>query len=176
MAGLKALSLRFSQVQTPTSANPLPDLTGERCTVGQHGRLSFLVGDSVRAGPITRNCRVPRDTALLIPIVNHGYFARGQTAVVRPQPTLSLKVDGKSVGNLRNHFVWSEFFTVQLPTDNLLGASVSVVPQLLLRPSCDAGYYVILYPLRPGNHVVKWTTTTTPASPAQNITYHLSIH
>ena len=96
--------------------------------------------------------------------------------MVRPQPTLSLKVDGKSVGNLRNHFVWSEFFTVQLPPDNLLGASVSDVPQLLLRPSCDAGYYVILYPLRPGNHVVKWTTTTTPASPAQNITYHLSIH
>ena len=176
-------------LQTPAGANPLTDPSGENCTAGQHGKVWFLAGNPfsiLGPGPVTRDCSVPRHTALLFPIVNNGYFAflsdppetrtrefcRQQVEGVKDQQSLTLKIDGKVVGNLRKQFERSAIFDVQLPAENILGLSEAEAPGLLLRPSCDAGYYVFLFPLAPGSHVLAWAAP----SGSQDITYNLTVH
>src|SRR5437016_10782248 len=41
----------------PTSENPLLDSTGERCAIGQHGPVWFLMG--TLSGSAERRCSVP---------------------------------------------------------------------------------------------------------------------
>jgi len=62
-------------------------------------------------------------------------------------------------------------FTVQLPIENLFGVGENDIPKLLLRPSCDAGYYVFLHSLAPGNYMISWSAP----SGSQDITYKLTI-
>lgn len=55
----------------PDSANPLTELTGERCVVGQHGPVWFLGGDFTGSGgPIQRTCTIPRGKSILMPVIN----------------------------------------------------------------------------------------------------------
>ena len=175
-------------LQTPAGANALTDRTGQNCTAGQQGNVWFLAGNPfsiLGPGPVRRSCNVPKDTALFFPIVNNGYFAflndapatrtesfcRQQVESVRTQASLSLKIDGQPVGGLRNLFERSALFTVQLPGQNILGLTTAEARRLLLRPSCDAGYYVFLYPLPIGHHVLAWKAPTG----AQDITYDIYV-
>ena len=56
-------------ISIPTTANPLLDMTGGNCLVGQHGSVWFLAGNS--GGTATRQCSVPEGTALFFPVANY---------------------------------------------------------------------------------------------------------
>lgn len=176
--------------QTPASINPILD-KGD-CSVGQTGRVWFIGGTfSGEAGKVTvRNCTIPVGTALFFPLINNGYFAflndppetrteeylRAQ--VVCDAPTLlEAKIDGVPVKNPSQYLAESPLFDVQLPEDNVFGVDESVVPQLLLSPSVDRGYYLFLQPLPPGNHTIKWKAKITcPIGTfEQNNTYNIVV-
>jgi len=48
-----------------------------------------------------------------------------------------------------------------------------VVPQLLLSPSVDEGYYLFLQPLPPGKHTITWKAKV--GTIEQNITYNIDV-
>jgi hypothetical protein len=63
----------------PTAENPLVDLTGAECTIGQRGPVWFLMGSL--GGPVTRTCSIPEGKALFFPVLNYVDFnVTSQTA------------------------------------------------------------------------------------------------
>src|SRR4051812_3952959 len=54
----------------PASVNPVTDLNGDDCMVGQRGPIWFLAGNPPGASPVARTCSVPADKTLFFPVVN----------------------------------------------------------------------------------------------------------
>jgi hypothetical protein len=149
----------------PADTNPVLDQTGANCSVGQEGKVWFLAG-SFDSGPVNRACAVPTGTALLIPVVNYVYcafvsdppeqrteeFVRSQVSFVPDLATgLTASVDGMRVTDIQaRYFEESSLFSVVLPDDNIFGLPGGFV----LDPCVDAGYYVVVRPLPPGEHVI----------------------
>ena len=72
--------------------------------------------------------------------------------------------------------VITPLFNVQLPPGNIFGLDENVIPELVLSPSAEEGYYMFLKPLSPGEHVVHWVATGCFAESAlQDITYDLTV-
>ena len=69
----------------------------------------------------------------------------------------------------------SPFFNVQLPPGNLLGVDETVLPELVLSPSAEQGYYLFVRPLRPGTHTIRWIASGCTPGGSQDITYDLTV-
>jgi len=180
-------------LQNPASTNPLLD-KGE-CNVGQKGRVWFIGGTfSGEANKeVVRNCSVPAGTSLFLPLINTFYgafvtdppeqrtekFLREQVDYIKNKNLILLKaeIDGVSVKNPSQYLEKSPLFNVQLTKDNIYGVDESVIPQLLLAPSVDQGYYLFLEPLKPGKHTIKWQAkiSTPTGNSEQNITYNIVV-
>lgn len=176
--GLKPLGKPYSTwaaewwqwaLETPASINPVLDETGEFCAVGQTGSVWFLAG-TFGSASVRRSCTVPAGTWLLVPVANsfygafltdpeeqrtEGYVREFVSCVEGAQ--VNLTVDGRAVRRVR--FEQSDLFSVDLPEDNVYGVDESVVPELTLSPSVDAGYYAMLPPLSVGEHTIAWSVT-----------------
>jgi hypothetical protein len=173
--------------QTPASINPVLD-QGD-CSVGQKGHVWFLAGTiSGEAGKvIVRNCTVPTGTKLFFPIIDAFYgafvtdppetltedYLRAQVTYIEAPTLLEAKIDGVPVKNPSQYLEKSPLFDVQLPPDNIYGVDEKVVPQLLLSPSVDEGYYLFLQPLPPGKHTITWKAKV--GTIEQNITYNIDV-
>ena len=176
-------------LETPASVSPLLDLTGAHCAEGQTGRVWFLAGVFGGNGTVKRSCTVPTGTALFFPFVNAFYgaflndppeqrteaFLRAQVAC--HDAVLSAEIDGVAVKNPLQYFEQSPLFDVQLPEDNVFGLGEDVVPELLLSPFVDAGYYLFLWPLPPGEHTIHWVASLSCpfGDSAQEVTYHITV-
>lgn len=172
-------------LEIPAGVNPVPDTTGEFANVGQTKRVWFLAG-AFTSDPVERSVVVPSGTALFFPLINSAYFAflndpedqrteeflREQAAFPAP-PFLHAEIDGRPVSNPDQYFEQSPLFDVQLPEDNVFGVDESIVPELLLSPCVDEGYYLFLNPLPPGNHTLRWIAVSEFFS--QDITYHVTV-
>ena len=107
---------------------------------------------------------------------------------------ISMRIDGSKVSKELLVFTGasgsqSPLFNVQLPPDtiakppldpvfvssNVFGLTQNEVPELLLSPTAEQGYYVFLYPLRPGPHTIAWTASGCAPGFSQDITYHLTV-
>jgi hypothetical protein len=150
-------------LEQPTSTNPLVDPTGAQCANGQQGKVWFLAG-TITGEPVTRNCTIRTGTALLFPVVNAfecvnpgdpnpGEAAlRERVAYVREATNLSATIDGAAARNLTAYFEDSEVFFITLPEDNIFGAPAGVYG-----PCVDAGIYLLVHPLPPGQHTIHFT-------------------
>jgi hypothetical protein len=167
----------------PVSTNPVLDPTGARCAVGQNGKVWFLAGSF--GGSVERTCTVPRGKALLVPVLNFAYFAfatdppetrteeyvRAQVSGFRPSVTsLTASIDGRPVTGLERYAEDSVLFRVVLPPDNLFGLD----PGFVLDPSVDAGYYLVVKPLAPGEHTLRFGGSSGFGGSIQ-ATYHLTV-
>lgn len=172
----------------PAATNPLTDLTGAQCANEQQGKVWFLAG-AFTGTPVTRDCTVPRGKALLFPVINEFYcaepddpaaertvaFARQQVADVRDATGLKATIDGRQVRNLAAYYETSEVLSIVLPADNIFG-----VPELagvLLEPCVDAGFYLVVRPLRRGRHTIRFTGTAGAGPDAffVDVTYNLTV-
>jgi len=179
-------------IGVPAAANPLLDTTGERCQQRQLGDVWFLAG-SFGTDPVIRTCTIPTNTSLFFPMINNAYFAflndppdtRTEAAVREmarcPEPVteLSVVVDGFAIRNPFRYFTGrkgsqSPVFYAQLPPDNLIGDE-SVVPELLLSPAAEEGYYLFLRPLRAGEHTISIAAVGCFPGFSQNITYNITV-
>jgi len=174
-------------LQTPASENPLLDRG--TCSVGQVGRVWFIGGFLFQSpsGQASgeRTCTVPTGTSLFFPLVNHGAFAflsdppeqrteqflRATAACDATR--LTAEIDGVPVSDPDQYFEQSPLFEVHLPSDNVFGFTETDVPQLLLSPSVDSGYYLFLRPLEPGEHSIQWSAQC--GANQQNFTYTITV-
>jgi hypothetical protein len=60
------------------------------------------------------------------------------------------------------------------PAGRLFGVEDPDPADRLVFPTCDAGYYVFLPPLPPGEHTLHWTASTANGI-EQDVTYHLTV-
>jgi hypothetical protein len=177
----------------PALTNPLLDATGEHCTQRQVDNVWFLAG-SVGPDPVVRECTIPEGKALFFPLINNFFgaslsdlpetrteeFVRAAAACVFPVE-LFAEIDGFKIRRLDRFFTGeprsqSPFFNVQLPPGNIFGVDAGSVPELVLTPSAEQGYYLFVRPLSLGEHTVRWQAEGCVASDSiQDITYNLTI-
>ena len=179
-------------VGVPAAENPVLDTTGQYCGQRQVDRVWFLAG-TFGSDPIVRACDIPARKALFFPLIDNAYFAflsdppdqrtkdfvRGQAECTQPAQ-ISASIDGRKVANPQRFFTGpsgshSPIFNVQLPPGNIFGADEAAIPELLLSPSAEQGYYLFLYPLPPGTHTIRWVASGCVPGLSQDITYHLSV-
>jgi hypothetical protein len=179
----------------PGVVNPLTDTTGEHCAQRQVDKVWFLAGSSffLPPGPIVRDCEVPAGKSLFFPLINNFYgaflndppdtrteeFVRAAGSCTEPAE-ISVEIDGFKVRKPTRFFTGasgsqSPFFNVQLPPGNLFGVDETVVPELVLSPSAEQGYYLFVRPLSPGTHTIRWTATGCTPGGSQDITYNLTV-
>ncbi len=160
----------------PASTNPLFDQTGARCTQGQSGKVFFLAGLTAYGGAVTRECAVPAGRALFFPLLNgvdvhvegldqmNAQQLRAELLGWEGLPSeLHVSVDGVAVTDLGpsttpyhvcaggDSTMCASAFSVALPDGNLFGIAEGVYG-----PAVDDGYYVMLAPLPPGTHTVRF--------------------
>jgi hypothetical protein len=172
--------------------NPLTDTTGEHCAQRQGGKGWFLAG-SFLLDPIVRACEVPAAKSLFFPLINTAYgaflndppetrteeFVREAGSCTEPAQ-ISVWIDGFKVPNPLRFFTGasgsqSPFFNIQMPPGNLFGADETMVPELVLSPSAEQGYYLFVRPLSPGTHTIRWIASGCSPGLSQDITYHLAV-
>lgn len=178
----------------PTPSNPILDTTGEQCMVGQQGRVWNLAGVP-GAGAVTRQCQVPCDRALFFPIFN------AFNINVAPPPyasdeeleqilvefidqvvsSVSVELDGQPLHvTIQNSRIRPHFFSYALSGDNILMPFFGLdVPAGAYAPAVDDGYYVMLSPLAPGPHTLRFTASGSfsggPPELLQDATYELEV-
>ena len=176
----------------PGAVNPLTDATGEHCAQRQVDRVWFLAG-SFSPEPVVRTCQIPAGKSLFFPLINSVYgaflndppdtrteeFVRAASNCTEAAQ-ISVSIDGFAVPQPTRFFTGasgslSPLFNVQLPPGNLLGVDETVVPELVLSPSGEQGYYLFVRPLPPGGHVIHWVASGCVAGLSQDITYQLTV-
>ena len=181
-------------LETPAPVNPFTDAGGENCEQGDMGNVWFLFGSLTPDTIIERSCEIPVGTALFFPILTVFYgaflddpadtrteeFIRQQVECAETAAsTLLFEFNGEPVPGLDQFFKPPEFFyEVQLPEDNIFGATEDDILELKLSPSVDAGFYLLLRPLPPGIYELHWEGSAQGCSFGdftQNVTYHLTI-
>jgi hypothetical protein len=177
----------------PAATNPILDTTGQSCGLKQSGPIFFLAG-TPGSGPVTRNCAVPKGKALFFPIANALFGAavkdcaptnpkvvcnladlRVAAAAAIDPVTLVATIDGQPVKNLTAYRVRSPELTITFPDGNIAGPSVR--PDSYA-PNVSDGYWLLVSPLSPGQHVIYFKAQITggPFSGATiEATYNLTI-
>ena len=167
----------------PASENPIPDMTGEKCAVGQRGPVWFLVGAGL-SGIVTRHCSVPEGTALFFPIINLftasdppplpptglGALRNFAKAFIDDVTDLLVEVDGVSIRNLDLFRFTSPVFVLTVLPDNTFQATPG--PYF---PTVDEGFYVMLKPLPVGEHTLRIHGAAPSFALVLDVTYHLTV-
>jgi hypothetical protein len=177
----------------PVADNPLADLTGQKCMVGQRGADWFLAG-TFGAASATRACSIPEDATLFFPVINFVGIdtpnACGQdstplpSSVYRAQAAdfingaanLSARIDGQPIKNL--HRVQSQVFAVALPQDNLFApacAQFGGLPAGIYSPAVDDGVYVRVDQLAVGQHTLQIHAENPSQGFVLDVTYTLKV-
>lgn len=174
----------------PAVDNPLLDETGAKCDVGQGGPVFFLVGVFNESGTATRTCTVPAGKALFFPVLNYECdnlvtpptdpnewnlrTCAAEVADLIDVDSLKVTVDGKKVKKLEDFRVQSPVFNFFLPAGSVVEA-FGYPPGPISGKAVTDGYYVMLKPLSPGNHVVHFEGSIPAFGFTLSITYNLTI-
>src|SRR5262245_22534911 len=176
----------------PAVVNPLTDTTGEDCAQRQVDTVWFLAG-SPSSDPVVRNCEIPAGKSLFFPLINNFFgaflndppeqrteeFVRKMANCTEPAQ-ISVRIDNFNVPRPLRFFTGasgsqSPIFNVQLPPGNVFGVHETMVPELVLSPSAEQGYYLFVRPLSRGSHTIRWIASGCIPGLSQDITYHLTI-
>ena len=179
-------------VGVPAASNPVLDATGQYCAERQVGSVWFLAG-SFGTDPVTRTCEIPAGKSLFFPLINnfYGAFLNDEPATrteafVRAKGSctesaqISVWIDGVNVPRPTRYFTGargsqSPIFNVQMPPGNLFGVDETAVPELVLSPSAEQGYYLFVQALRSGAHTIHWVASGCTSGGKQDITYRLNV-
>jgi hypothetical protein len=170
-------------LKIPNSQHPFGDSTGVRCGVMQNGPVWFLVGS---AGKVERNCTIPSDKAILIPVINMecSYSEspdlkdkKGLTDCAitgNNGAKISASVDNHPIVDLDKYRVATDIFNVTYANDPVTPTNSNV------SQAVSDGWYLFLEPMKPGQHEIKFKATIlgdpTSAAPGALIdaTYHIT--
>jgi hypothetical protein len=180
----EAWTARFAQWRhsLPMAIDPGADPTGERCGYGQVGPVFFLVQSGEE--PAERTCTIPAGTALLLPLLDAScstvepapFFGRDEAelracteALFAPRAELTAVIDGVAIPDLERYRIQSDLFTVVLPEDNVLEVEPAVLEGVM------EGYWLLLAPLPPGEHELRFGGTLPDIGVFHEATYHLTV-
>jgi hypothetical protein len=105
-----------------------------------------------------------------------GYMRQGWDPWTVPPPAEYAMIDGINVPHLQNYAVQSVVFGFTIPDDNYLKALYAPPNDFqagTYYPAVDDGRYLMLSPLPPGNHVIKFGASW--GTWGFNITYFLTV-
>jgi hypothetical protein len=157
--------------------SPVVDTEGGLCGASQRADVWFLAG-TYESTPIERECTVPRGAHLFFPLVN--YFVSGRLcdqctcemakSIVRQatgQPmALFAELDGRAIPDLQTRRVSSpRCFDLAGRQEHHSGQAVA--------PTASDGYWVMLKPLAPGHHLLRFGGTLPTVR--QDVTYHIDV-
>ena len=181
----------------PADDNPLLDLTGEKAAIGQSGDVFFLVGLWNPAGQATveRWVTVPRNTTLFLPTINYVwwkaevcqcdlpreemiavFYSALDWAVTNTVAELRASVDGQPLQELFQYRATSpRAFVGQYPENSI----ISIYPEIGTDPGVldtivADGYWLMLAPLKKGEHVVTFGGTYAWGD-SLDVTYHITV-
>jgi hypothetical protein len=152
-------------VSAPPATNPLVDPSGANCAVGQSGNVWFLAG-TLGAGSADRTCTIPRGKAIFFPVFNafdandlgdtrdFASVLNGARSVVAGVDA-SAKIDGREVRSIEQYYAESPGpFSFTIGDPNIFAA-----PAGTYSPVAAAGIHLLLTPLTPGHHEIKFSGT-----------------
>ena len=79
-----------------------------------------------------------------------------------------VEIDGVAVNNPEQYLEKSVLFDLFLPEESLFG-------ELTLSPCVDSGYYLLVRPLPPGAHTIKFQASSANCGFGQDIIYNLTV-
>ena len=146
----------------PGADNPVRDVKGTHCAVGQKGSVWFLAG-GFGSSKIRRSCTLPAGKTLFFPIINMAYWPReannGYTcemaksrAALNNDSAMDLfaEIDGVAVREPKH---------LRISTDkcfNLYGRLPASDRPYDAFPAATDGFWLLLAPLPPGRHLLKF--------------------
>ena len=178
----------------PVGANAITDTTGQFCADNQRpGHVWFLAG--TLGGAAERSCTIPRGRALFYPIVESGWIdcpgtvdetlsdleVRNSLEPIFSLPAeLSGSLNGVPLASLEVMTVraQSPVFTSVLPNNNIWD-SVQLCGSVVIGGGrtgrrIDDGYWVMVPPLPPGQHTLKFKGALSGGFET-SVTYHLTV-
>jgi hypothetical protein len=176
----------------PLDAHPLND-TLDNLAAGQSGPVWFL-GGVLHDGAAVRRGTVPAGKALFFPVLNLSYgLTRDEdteeaareliNTILNPANLVSIyaEIDGKRVNHLPKYFTEAALFVAgPLPANHLpLDLPEFDPPAGSFVEMVDVGVYLLVAPLSPGKHVIRFGGEV--YSPefdygyTQEVTYHLTV-
>ena len=172
----------------PVDHHPLFD-TADGST-GQAGPVWYL-GGVYGDGVADRTLTVPHGKALFFPVINLAYFLTEPTDTEADARALIntimdyiedpfVEIDGRPVAHLDRFRTESRLFNIgPLPVNNIVGATAGLVI-----PTVDDGIYLLLLPLSPGEHTIRFGGRVAvpagvigpdPYEFSQDATYHITV-
>lgn len=145
----------------PPDSNPISDQTGAKCNVQQSGPVFFLGGTF--GGKATRTCQVSSDWHVFFPVLNTMFFWNPQSTSNEAENRADAKAqmdnpialdatfDETTVEGIEAYRLTSPTFPITLPFPNIFQ-----VPVAGTFPAVSDGYWLMLSPLEPGNHSVRF--------------------
>jgi hypothetical protein len=179
----------------PAATNPMSDPTGAFCDIGQAGDVWFLAG-VLWGGTAERTCTIPSSRYIFFPIANSNWVQTFWDDPSLTEPdwrqwaetflpfagggSLEATLDGKKiVFDPMTPIVRSQspVFTATFPADNIFGMDPA---GLTGYPIVSDGYWVMLPPLAPGLHELRFRASWYDYGEllwkeAQSVVYHLNI-
>jgi hypothetical protein len=171
--------------------HPLDDVDGSSCQLGDVvDGLFFLAGTS--GGSATRSCEIPADTALFMPIINGvalnnpadppqtaEELAAGLDGLFQLACKLELTLDGEPMlPSLADNRVSAGPFTVDVVDGHFSNDPPYNLPPGHYDPVMSDGYWALITPLTPGEHVLEFGgSVCIDGDPiyTTGVTYHLSV-
>jgi len=169
----------------PASQNPLTDTAD--VSAGQSGPVWFLGGSFTANSTVVRHGTVPAGTALFILVLNvecttleeapfHGdteaQLCDCAQSHLDPVENLFLIVDGVSVQNLESFRSKSTLWAWSLLEDDIISLPQ---PAGTIGNGVGDGIHVMLKPLHPGEHTIRFGGTFPQFDFSLDITYHLTV-
>lgn len=169
----------------PTDGHhPAQDEVGVDVARGQKGNVWFLTGVFNASGTVVREVTVPPGKALFFPAGNTecstlepagGGFHGDNEAELRDCATGYHKsksfceIDGRPVADLEDYHFTSPMFDFTVPEPNVLGTPAGS------GQAVDDGIYLMVPPLSPGKHTVRFGTFLSEFQYTLDITYHITV-
>ena len=165
-------SWSFGEAQGPGA-----DETGALCAEKQSGPVWFLAGakdNSPAYGhPVVRSCTIPKERYVFFPVMVYIVAGNAYTCdeakdsaaeLTAELKSMFVEVDGVPLPQLTSH---------RVKTERCFDAGAKMEPPDEWYPAAANGYYVMLKPLSPGKHTLKFGGEFENLS--QNMTYMLTI-
>ncbi len=149
-------------ISTDDEINPVRDLTGANCAVGQSGSVWFLAG-GFGSSKIRRTCTVPAGKSLFFPVINMVYMpAKGYKLLTCEEAKTAAALNNKTAIDL-----FAELDGVPMPdvrryrvTTHGCFDAYARIPEVQRPikgyPAASDGYWLVLRPLEKGKHVIKF--------------------
>ena len=173
-------------MSSPDEINPVRDRDGAHCDTGQQGKVWFLAG-GFGSSLIRRSCTIPAGKYIFFPVINMAYWPQKEnngltceqvrkSAAVNNDTAIDLfvKIDGQALKNPKRYRARTR------KCFDVYGRISAEEKPYNAFPSASDGYWILLKPLQPGKHSIKFGGQYNKASSAygrtlQDIEYEITV-